>query len=276
MSRADYHGMVERAKDYILAGDIFQVVPSPPLRGALRPADPFALYRSLRRPNPSPFLFHLNFGDFQLVGSSPRSWSACATARSPSARSPAPAAAAPTAAEDEALAKELLADPKELAEHLMLLDLGRNDVGRVAEIGTVRVTEKFVVERYSHVMHIVSNVEGDAPDLDPLDVLMAALPAGTLSRRAQGARHGDHRRAGAREARLATPARSATSAPTARWTPASCSAPALVKDGMLYVQAGGGVVDDSDPDAEYEETLNKARALIRAAEEAVRFAGGTR
>jgi anthranilate synthase component I len=275
MSRGDYHGMVERAKAYILAGDIFQCVPSQ--RFAVRFDLPsFALYRALRRLNPSPFLFHLDLDGFSLVGSSPeilvRLRDGKVTIR-PLAGTRRRGA---DRAEDEALAKDLLSDPKELAEHLMLLDLGRNDVGRVAEIGTVRVTEKMVVEYYSHVMHIVSNVEGQIrPDLDALDALVAGFPAGTVS--------------GAPKVRAMEiieelePERRGFYAGTVGYfgadgTMDTCIAlrTGLVKDGTLYVQAGGGVVHDSEPEAEYQESLNKARALIRAAEEAVRFAGGTR
>jgi anthranilate synthase component 1 len=179
-------------------------------------------------------------------------------------------------AEDEALAADLQADPKELAEHLMLLDLGRNDVGRVAQIGTVHVTEKMLVEYYSHVMHIVSNVQGRIrPDRDALDSLMAGFPAGTVS--------------GAPKVRAMEiieelePERRGFYAGAVGYFSAdgdmdSCIAlrTALIKDGRMYVQAGGGVVWDSDPEAEYQESCNKARALIRAAEEAVRFASGTR
>jgi anthranilate synthase component 1 len=174
------------------------------------------------------------------------------------------------------LARDLLGDPKELAEHLMLLDLGRNDVGRVAQIGTVRVTEKMVVEYYSHVMHIVSNVEGTIrPDCDALDTLMAGFPAGTVS--------------GAPKVRAMEiidelePERRGFYAGAVGYFSAdgamdSCIAlrTGLVKDGKLYLQAGGGVVADSDPEAEYQESCNKARALVRAAEEAVRFASGSR
>ena len=173
--------MVERAKEYIRAGDIFQVVPSQRFELPFR-LPPFALYRALRRLNPSPFLFFLDLGDFALVGSSPeilvRLRDGTVTVR-PIAGTRRRGA---DKAEDEALAADLLADPKELAEHLMLLDLGRNDVGRVARIGTVEVTEKMKVEYYSHVMHIVSNVEGAIrPDCDALDALMAGFPAGTVS-----------------------------------------------------------------------------------------------
>ena len=249
------------------------------LRGAASTLPPFALYRALRRINPSPFLFYLDFGDFSLVGSSPeilvRLRDGKVTIRPLAGTRRRGATTEPRT---RRWPTELLADPKERAEHLMLLDLGRNDVGRVAEIGTVRVTEQMMVEHYSHVMHIVSNVEGKLR-ARPRRARRARSPASRparVSRRAQGARHGDHRRARARAARPLRRRASATSTPTAPWTPASRCAPALVKDGTLYVQAGGGVVDDSDPEAEYEETLNKARALIRAAEEAVRFAGGTR
>ena len=285
VSREDYRVIVARAKDYIRAGDIFQVVPSHRFRAPFQ-RDPFALYRSLRRTNPSPFLFFLNFGDFQLAGSSPeilvRLRDGKITIRPIAGTRPRGA----TPEEDRALEQELLADPKERAEHLMLLDLGRNDVGRVAmlkEAGAnappqptraprVRVTASFFVERYSHVMHMVSNVEGDAPEgLDPVDVVMAALPAGTLS--------------GAPKVRameiideLETEKRGITYAGAVGYFGSDGSVDtcivlrtALFKDGVMYVQAGGGVVADSDPDAEYDETLHKAQALRRAAEESWRF-----
>ena len=286
-TREGYGDMVERAKRYIEAGDIFQVVPSHRFT-ARYDLEPFALYRSLRRLNPSPFLFYLNFGDFQLVGSSPeilvRLRDGKITIRPIAGTRPRGA----TPEEDAALEADLLADPKERAEHLMLLDLGRNDVGRVAMLRqeganasgaqdgrrgpSVRVTESFTIERYSHVMHIVSNVEGDAPDgVDPVDVLMAALPAGTLS--------------GAPKVRameiideLESEKRGLGYAGAVGYFGCDGSVDtcivlrtALVKDGALYVQAGGGVVADSDPGAEYEETLHKSRALKRAAEEAWRF-----
>ncbi|MFQ5985435.1 MAG: anthranilate synthase component I family protein, partial [Alphaproteobacteria bacterium] len=180
-SREAYYEMVRKAKDYIVAGDIFQVVPSQRFAVPFR-LPPFALYRALRRLNPSPFLYFLDFGRFAVVGSSPeiqvRLRDGTVTLR--------PIAGTRRRgvdrAEDKALADELLADPKELAEHLMLLDLGRNDVGRVAKIGTVRVTEQMVIEYYSHVMHIVSNVEGAIdPRYDALDALVAGFPAGTVS-----------------------------------------------------------------------------------------------
>jgi len=285
VSRAAYGELVERAKRYIEAGDVFQVVPSHRFNAPFA-KDPLTLYRSLRRTNPSPFMFYLNFGDFQLVGSSPeilvRLRDGKITIRPIAGTRPR----GKTPEEDAALEAELRSDPKEHAEHLMLLDLGRNDVGRVAMLNQagantpravrkgphVRVTDSFFVERYSHVMHLVSNVEGDAPEgLDPVDVLMAALPAGTLS--------------GAPKVRameiideLETVKRGVAYAGGVGYFGADGSVDtcivlrtALVKDGVMYVQAGGGVVADSDPDAEYEETLHKSGALKRAAEEAWRF-----
>jgi anthranilate synthase component 1 len=285
VSRERYCEIVEQAKGYIRAGDIFQVVPSHRLRSPFT-RDPFALYRSLRRTNPSPFLFYLNFGDFQLAGSSPeilvRLRDGKITIRPIAGTRPRGA----TPEEDRQLEQDLIADPKERAEHLMLLDLGRNDVGRVAMLKAkganepaptsraprVRVTASFFVERYSHVMHLVSNVEGDAPEgLDPVDVLMAALPAGTLS--------------GAPKVRameiideLELEKRGIAYAGAVGYFGADGSVDTCIvlrtacfKDGQMYVQAGGGVVADSDPDAEYDETLHKARALRSAAEESWRF-----
>jgi anthranilate synthase component 1 len=285
VDRETYRGIVNKAKDYIRAGDIFQVVPSHRFRAPF-PHDPFALYRSLRRSNPSPFLFFLDFGNFQLAGSSPeilvRLRDGKITIRPIAGTRPRGA----TPEEDRRLEEELIADPKERAEHLMLLDLGRNDVGRVAMLKArganepaaatraprVRVTDSFFVERYKRVMHLVSNVEGDAPEgLDPVDVVMAALPAGTLS--------------GAPKVRamqiideLEIEKRGIGYAGAAGYFGSDGSVDtciilrtALFKDGVMYVQAGGGVVADSDPDAEYDETLHKARALRDAAEESWRF-----
>jgi anthranilate synthase component 1 len=275
VSRARYHDMVELAKAYIVAGDIFQVVPSQRFTIPFE-LPPFSLYRALRRLNPSPFLFFLDLDGYALVGSSPeilvRLRDGKVTIR-PIAGTRRRGA---DRAEDEALAKDLLADPKELAEHLMLLDLGRNDVGRVAEIGSVKVTEKMIIEYYSHVMHIVSNVEGRIrPGLDALDALIAGFPAGTVS--------------GAPKVRAMEiieelePERRGFYGGAVGYfgcdgTMDTCIAlrTALVKDGQMYIQAGGGVVYDSDPEAEYQESCNKARALVRAAEEAVRFASTRR
>ncbi len=273
MARADYHAMVEAAKEYIRAGDIFQVVPSQRFRVPFK-LPGLAFYRALRRLNPSPFLFLLDFGEFSVIGSSPeilvRLRDGKVTIR-PIAGTRKRGA---TPEEDQALAADLLGDPKELAEHLMLLDLARNDVGRVARIGTVTVREQMVVERYSHVMHICSTVEGEIdPQHDALDALMAGFPAGTVS--------------GAPKVRAMEiidelePERRNVYAGAVGYFGGSgamdtCIAlrTAVLKDGTLTLQAGGGVVADSDPEGEYQESLNKAKALVRAAEEAVRFAAG--
>jgi anthranilate synthase component 1 len=270
-SEARFLQMVERAKEYIRAGDIFQVVLSQRFTAPFAlPA--FALYRALRRVNPAPFLCYLDFGNFQIVCSSPeilvRVRGDKVTIR--------PIAGTrwrgKTPAEDARLAAELLADEKECAEHLMLLDLGRNDVGRVAKIGTVEVTEKFVIERYSHVMHIVSNVEGKlGQDHDVIDALCAGFPAGTVS--------------GAPKVRameiideLETDKRGIYAGCIgyfgAHGDMDTCIIlrTSVVKDGLMHVQAGAGVVYDSDPAYEQRECVNKAQALFRAAEEAVKFA----
>jgi len=266
-----FAAMVERAKAYIGAGDIFQVVLSHRFAAAFD-GDPFAFYRALRRQNPSPYLFFLDFGNFQLAGSSPeilvRLKDGGVTIRPLAGtrrRGDTPEA-------DRALEAELLADPKERAEHLMLLDLGRNDVGRVSIPGTVEVTESFAVERYSQVMHIVSNVQGRAdPKLDAVDTLLAALPAGTLS--------------GAPKVRameiideLETHKRGVGYGGGVGYISANGEADicivlrtALFASGQIFVQAGAGVVADSDPAAEYAETLAKAGAPMRAAAEAWRF-----
>jgi len=271
ISKSDFFAMVERAKQYILAGDIFQVVLSQRFKMPFT-LPPFSFYRSLRRVNPSPFLFFLDFGDFQVAGSSPeilvRLRSGEVTIR-PIAGTRIRGA---NAAEDEALKQDLLGDPKERAEHLMLLDLGRNDIGRVAQVGSIEVTESYKVELYSHVMHIVSNVVGKIQDgKDALDALYAGFPAGTVS--------------GAPKVRAMEiidelePEKRGIYAGCIGYFGAdgemdTCIAlrTAVIKDGMLYAQAGGGIVMDSTPQGEYDESCNKAKALIRAAEEAVRFA----
>ncbi len=273
MGREGYHRMVNKAKEYILAGDIFQVVPSQRLRVPFA-LPSFTLYRALRRLNPSPFLFHLNFEGFSIVGSSPeilvRLRQGVVTIR--------PIAGTRRRGknkdEDEALAKDLLSDPKELAEHLMLLDLGRNDVGRVCKPGTVRVTEQMVIEYYSHVMHIVSNVEGEIdPKFDAMDALMAGFPAGTVSgapkiRAMEIIDELENERRGFYGGAIGYL--------SANGEMDTCIAlrTALVKDGEVVIQAGGGVVADSDPEAEYQESNNKASALVRAAEEAIKFFAG--
>ena len=270
---ADYLAMVARAKEYIGAGDIFQVVLSQRFSTPFT-LPPFALYRALRRTNPSPFLVHLDFGAFALVGSSPEILVRVRDGEVTIRPIAGTARRGATGAEDQQLAEALLADPKERAEHLMLLDLGRNDVGRVAEIGSVAVTERFIVERYSHVMHIVSNVIGRLdPKHDAIDALMAGFPAGTVS--------------GAPKVRameiideLEVSKRGAYGGCVGYFSADgnmdTCIVlrTAVVKDGTLHVQAGAGIVYDSVPENEQQECVNKAKALIRAAEEAVKRAGG--
>ncbi len=271
--RERYLDMVRKAKDYIAAGDVFQVVLSQRFEA---PFDlpPFALYRALRRTNPSPFLYYLDFGDFSVAGSSPeilvRVRDGDVTIRPIAGTRPRGA----TPEQDKELAAELLADPKERAEHLMLLDLGRNDVGRVAEIGSVKVTDQFFLEYYSHVMHIVSNVIGRlASEHDMLDALAAGFPAGTVS--------------GAPKVRameiideLELEKRGIYAGCVGYFSADgamdSCIVlrTSIVKDGKMYVQAGAGIVADSVPEKEHEECVAKSRALFRAAEEAVRFASG--
>ncbi len=273
-SHEGYKAAVEKAKEYIKAGDIFQVVPSQRWTQDFR-QPPFALYRSLRRTNPSPFMFYFNFGSFQVVGASPeilvRVFDNEVTIRPIAGTRPRGA----TPEEDRAHEADLLADTKELAEHLMLLDLGRNDVGRVARIGTVRPTEEFIIERYSHVMHIVSNVVGElAGDQDALSALLAGLPAGTVS--------------GAPKVRameiideLEPEKRGVYGGGVGYFSSGGdmdiCIAlrTAVVKDEKLYIQAGGGVVYDSDPEAEYMETVHKSNAIRRAAADAARFDSGS-
>lgn len=269
----EFRAMVARAKDYIAAGDVFQVVLAQRFEAPFGLA-PFAFYRALRRVNPAPFLFYLDYEGFAVAGSSPeilvRTRDDTVTIRPIAGTKPR----GPTPHEDKALEEELLSDPKERAEHLMLLDLGRNDVGRVAATGTVTVTDQFFVERYSQVMHIVSNVEGKLdPRHDALDALAAGFPAGTVS--------------GAPKVRameiideLEKEKRGLYAGCVGYFSAAgdmdSCIVlrTALIKDGKMYVQAGAGIVADSDPDSEQQECVNKAKALFRAAEEARRFASG--
>ena len=265
---SDYFDMVKAAKDHILAGDIFQVVLSQRFETPFS-APPFELYRALRRTNPSPFLFYLNFDSHALIGSSPeilvRVRDGDVTIRPIAGTRPRGA----NIAEDKALERDLLADPKERAEHLMLLDLGRNDVGRSAAIGSVRVTDQFTIERYSHVMHIVSNVVGRLrEDLHPVDAMAAGFPAGTVT--------------GAPKVRameiiddLEKHARGPYGGTigyfSANGDVDTCIAlrTAMVLNGTMYVQAGAGIVADSDPQKEHEECINKARALFAAARAAL-------
>jgi anthranilate synthase component 1 len=271
----DFETMVRRAKEHIFAGDIFQVVLSQRFAAPFA-LPPFALYRALRRVNPAPFLYFLEFGEFAVAGSSPeilvRVRDGKVTLRPLAGTRPRGA----TPAEDKKLAAELLADPKERAEHLMLLDLGRNDVGRVSKIGTVEVTDQFFLEFYSQVMHIVSNVEGELdPHNDALDALIAGFPAGTVSGapkvRAMQIIDGLER-----DRRGLYAGAVGYFAADGSMDTCIVLRTAVVKDGKMYVQAGAGIVADSDPASEQNECLAKARALFRAAEEAVRFAAAKR
>src|SRR5262245_56628456 len=260
-----FQSAVRRAKEYIAAGDIMQVVLSQRVRRPFA-ASPLSLYRALRSLNPSPYMFYYDFGDFHVVGASPeilvRKEGSTVTLRPIAGTRPRGA----TREADLALAQELLDDPKEIAEHVMLVDLGRNDVGRVAQTGSVKVTERMQIERYSHVMHIVSNVEGQLkPGFTSIDVLRAAFPAGTVS--------------GAPKVRAMEiidelePTRRGVYAGAVGYLSfqddmdtAIAIRTAVVKDGMLYVQAGAGIVHDSVPESEWQETNNKARAVLRAAD----------
>ena len=269
-----YEAAVDTVKEYVLAGDVMQVVPSQRMSIPFS-AEPLNLYRALRNLNPSPYMYYLDLADFHIVGSSPeilaRLEKGMVTVR--------PIAGTRRRghdeAEDDALEAELLADPKEIAEHLMLIDLGRNDVGRIAETGSVELTDKMVVERYSHVMHIVSNVTGELKSgKSAIDVLRATLPAGTLSgapkirameiidelepvkRGVYGGAVGYLSWAGDMDTAIAIRT-------------------AVIKDNTLYVQAGGGVVADSVPRLEWKETKNKARAMFRAAAMVVAGEGGS-
>ena len=265
-----YLAAVEKAKAYIRAGDIFQVVPAQRWTQEFR-EPPFALYRSLRRTNPSPYMFYFNFGGYQVIGASPEILvqvkDTQVTIRPIAGTRPRGA----TPAEDKANELDLMADQKELAEHLMLLDLGRNDTGKVSKIGTVRPTDQFIVERYSHVMHIVSNVVGElADDQDALSAFFAGMPAGTVS--------------GAPKVRameiideLEPEKRGVYGGGVGYFSAGGdmdmCIAlrTAVVQDQKLYIQAGGGVVYDSDPESEYQETVHKSNAIRKAAADAAMF-----
>ncbi len=269
--KTDYLKAVAKAKEYIMAGDLMQVQVGQRLKKSYVDS-PLSLYRALRSLNPSPYMYFYNFGDMQIVGASPeilvRNEQTNEDKRKVTIRPLAGTRPRGTTPEKDAqLAKELLADPKEIAEHVMLIDLARNDIGRIAETGSVKVTDKLVIEKYSHVQHIVSNVEGTLkPDLTNLDVLKATFPAGTLSgapkvrameiidelepikRGIYGGACGYLSFGG--EMDLAIAIRTG-----------------VIKDGMLYVQAAAGVVADSIPEMEWQETENKARAVLRAAEQ---------
>jgi len=260
-----FQAAVRRAKDYIAAGDIMQVVLSQRMHLPFA-ASPLSLYRALRSLNPSPYMFYYDFGDFQVVGASPeilvRKEGSTVTLRPIAGTRPR----GETRDADERLARELAADPKEIAEHVMLLDLGRNDVGHVAAIGSVHVTEQMAIERYSHVMHMVSNVEGDLPPgTTSFDVLAASFPAGTVS--------------GAPKVRAMEIIDELEPSPRGVYAGAVgyisfqddmdlaiAIRTAVVRNGVLYAQVGAGIVHDSVPETEWQETLNKARAVLRAAE----------
>ena len=269
-TKDEYKAAVNKAKNYINNGDIFQVVPSQRWTQNFS-YSPFSLYRSLRRTNPSPFMFYFNFGEFQVIGASPeilvRVFGKEVTVRPIAGTRPR----GKTPEEDKQLEEDLLADKKELAEHLMLLDLGRNDVGRVAKILSVKPTEQFVIERYSHVMHIVSNVVGQLSDEhDAVSAFFAGMPAGTVS--------------GAPKVRameiideLEPEKRGVYGGGVGYFSSGGdmdmCIAlrTAVLKGNKLHIQAGGGVVFDSDPEAEYMETVHKSNAIRRAAADAAMF-----
>jgi anthranilate synthase component 1 len=279
-AKADYLAAVLRAKEYIAAGDLMQVQVGQVITKPFSDS-PLSLYRALRSLNPSPYMYYWNFGDFQVVGASPE---ILVRQEALPLKEGAPAGSAPettitirplagtrkrgaTPELDAALAAELLADPKERAEHVMLIDLARNDVGRVAKIGTVEVTDTMVIERYSHVMHLVSNVAGTLEaGMSNMDVLRASFPAGTLT--------------GAPKVRAMQmidelePVRRGIYGGAAGYLSyggemdvAIAIRTGIIKDGMLYVQAAAGIVADSDPELEWQETEAKARAVLRAAEQ---------
>ena len=270
--KEDYLKIVEKAKQYIHSGDIFQVVPSQRFQCEYI-LSAKTLYRSLRRLNPSPFLVNLNFDNIGLVASSPEILVRVRDGKVTIRPIAGTRKRGKTTNEDRKLSNELLNDQKELAEHLMLLDLGRNDVGRVAKVGTVNVTEKMIVEYYSHVMHIVSNVEGDLKkNMDSIDALISGFPAGTVS--------------GAPKIRAMEIIEELENVNRSFYGGAmgyfdsngqmdTCISlrTGLIKDNNLYVQAGGGVVYDSDPEKEFQETINKAQAIITAALDSYRGLG---
>lgn len=262
---AQFKASVERIKDYVLAGDVMQVVPSQRLSAPfVQP--PLSLYRALRHLNPSPYMYFVHCDDFHIVGSSPEILARVENGQVSVRPIAGTRKRGATPERDRELEAELLADPKEIAEHLMLIDLGRNDVGRVAQIGQVRLTEKMKIERYSHVMHIVSNVEATLrPEVTALDVLRATLPAGTLSgapkvRAMEIIDELEPVKRGIYGGAVGYVAWNGT------MDTAIAIRTAIVKDGLMHVQAGAGVVADSLPELEWMETLNKARALMKAAE----------
>jgi anthranilate synthase component 1 len=268
-TREEFEAMVERAKEYIRAGDIFQVVPSQRLSVGFN-ARPVDVYRALRALNPSPYMYFVDLGATQIVGSSPEILARLKDGKVVVRPLAGTRKRGATEEEDQALEAELLADPKERAEHVMLIDLGRNDIGRISETGSVEVSESFAVERYSHVMHIVSQVQGSVrPGVGYMDVLKATFPAGTLS--------------GAPKIRALEiiqelePYKRNIYAGAIGWIgwwgdadTAIAIRTAVIQGGRLHVQAGAGIVYDSDPASEWEETMNKGRALFRAVAQAAK------
>lgn len=264
-TKKGFEKAVEKSKEYIKAGDIFQVVLSQRFNTGIK-SEPFNVYRALRAVNPSPYMFFLRLGDFSMAGSSPEVLVRCEDGEITLRPIAGTRKRGKTAEEDKALEKELLADPKERAEHIMLVDLGRNDVGRVSEMGSVNVDELMVIERYSHVMHIVSNIKGRLKKgMDAFDVIMACFPAGTVS--------------GAPKIRAMQIIDELE--PTMRGPYAGAVGyfsfsnnmdtcinirSVIMKDKTAYIQAGAGIVADSVPSNEYQETVNKAKAMVRAIE----------
>lgn len=261
----NFHDAVDKIKEYVLSGDTMQVVISQRLSIPFK-AEPINLYRALRNLNPSPYMYYLDLGDHHVVGSSPEILARLEDGEVTVRPIAGTRRRGRTPEEDVALEKELVADPKEIAEHLMLIDLGRNDAGRVSKVGSVKLTDKMVVERYSHVMHITSNVTGQIKDgLGAMDVLRAALPAGTLSGapkirameiidEMESVKRGVY---GGAVGYLSWNGNMDT---------AIAIRTAVIKDDQLYIQAGAGVVADSRPELEWKETMNKARAVFRAVE----------
>jgi anthranilate synthase component 1 len=270
MPREAFEGMVERIVEYVHAGDAFQVVPSQRWSGALEGVDPFSVYRGLRVVNPSPYMYFLDFLDFQVAGASPEPLLTISGRRASTRPIAGTRPRGADAAEDAVIAEELLGDEKERSEHVMLVDLGRNDLGRVCEYGTVRVDSFMAVETYSHVMHIVSSVSGELrPEVGPMDALRAVLPAGTLS--------------GAPKVRAMEIIDELEPVKRGGYGGAigylsytgdldTCIhiRTVVIKDGMAHIQAGGGTVADAQPAYEFEESVNKSRAVKGAIELAAR------
>ena len=268
VEKEEYISIVKKAKDYIKDGDIFQVVLSQKFKSPFK-LHSFSLYRSLRRINPSPFLFFLNFEDFSVVGSSPEILIKLSdddiTLRPIAGTRPR----GNTEEEDKENSNSLLNDPKELAEHLMLLDLGRNDIGKVSKIGSIKVTDKFFIEYYSHVMHIVSNIVGKIKEkLTAIDVLKSGFPAGTVSG-APKIRAMQIIEELEKERRSIYAGCVGYFSANGNMDTCIILRTAIIKDDQMYVQAGAGIVADSNPQSEYNECIAKAKALFNAADDAL-------